>query len=159
MQAFGSRAWTDTALALALARKNESDWAGAALQWLYAQVDCDEDLIHQRLTQYTLYRSARAGIHVRPDALAVAVGDAMAAVRYPHGKRRPPSIRKRALQIRMRSEAFGFMRREAEHLLMTVIRRGMWAYLRACGYGSSRRESFTPTDRQTLEHGPETNPA
>lgn len=144
-------------MALAFARKNENDWSMEALQWLHAQADCDQDLIFQRLTQYTFHRSTRAGIHVQPEMLAAAVRDAMALVRYPRGKNRPPSIRERALQLGMRSGEFGFMRREAEHLLLTVTHRGLLAYRRACGHGSNGRESFTPTNRQTVHHGPETN--
>ncbi|MEZ5544248.1 MAG: hypothetical protein R3F10_03495 [Lysobacteraceae bacterium] len=143
-------------MALSVAREGRGDWSPEAVLWLYAMADCDEDLIRRRLMQYTLYAAARAGIHVQPDALALAVGDAMDAVRYPHGPRKPPSDKERALQIRMRKETFGFMRGAAERLLMTAIQRGIRNYFRALGYAVARWEPVAPTARQTRNHDPET---
>lgn len=152
----------DVAAALAVSREGASDWSPEALLWLHAQDDAHADLIRQRLTQYTLYTAARAAIQVKPEALAAAVCDAMGLVRNPKKRDKPnrdeltpeqvrilakrercPTLAERALQCQMRKADFGFMRATAERLLLTVIRRGVVRYLRACGYALryERREA------------------
>lgn len=154
------QSWTtgnaqDVAIALAISREGPGDWSPEAVLWLYAMADYHADVVCQRLVHAVLYASARAGNLPSPEALAVAVGDAMALVRRP-GRRSCPSIRRRALTLRMRADDFGFMRATAEHLLLSVIRRGVTNYLRACGYTDKGRESLAPKIRQTRKHGPET---
>ena len=146
---------TQVAAALSFASEGGADWSAAALTWLYSQSDADEELIQRRLVQFTLYAAARKGFLPTPEALAAAVGDAMALVRRP-GRRTCPTIRRRALALQMRADDFGFLRSTAEHLLLSVIRRGVTNYLRACGYTDKGRESLAPTNRQTGNHGPET---
>ena len=142
-------------MALAISREGPGDWSPEATLWLYAMADTYADVICQRLVHAVLYASARNGFLPTPEALAAAVGDAMALVRRP-GRRTCPTIRRRALALRMRADDFGFLRSTAEHLLLSVIRRGVTNYLRACGYTDKGRESLAPTNRQTGNHGPET---
>lgn len=154
------QSWTtsnvqDVAMALAIGRERPGDWSPEALLWLYAMADAYADVIHQNLVRAVLYAAARNGILASPDAVAAAVGDAMALVRRP-GRRSCPTLRSRALALRMRAENFGLLRSTAEHLLLSVIRRGVTNYLRACGYTDRGRESLAPTNRHTGNHGPQT---
>jgi hypothetical protein len=143
-------------MALAVARESDGDWSPEAVLWLYALADCDEDLIRRRLTQFTLYAAARAAIRVRPEPLAAAVADAMAKVRTPKKRKCCPKIRERAMQFRMRAADYQAMRSAAERLLLTMIRRGIRNYLRACGYAIPRWESPAPKNPHTENQGPQT---
>lgn len=154
LQSWSTTTVPDVALALAISREGPGDWSPEAVLWLYALADSHQDLVCRHLVNGTLYAAARAGILPAPDALACAVEDAMALVRRP-GRKSCPSIRRRALELRMRADDFGLLRSTAERLLLSVIRRGIVNYLRTFEQGETWPESLAPTNRQSGNHGPE----
>jgi hypothetical protein len=131
LQQWSAKPQFEVALALVLSSEEAGDWRISALTWFYAHDDTHTETIAVRLTLASIAAAANAQIQASPDAIAIAVDDAMTIVRK---DARAPSARERALQLRMKKASFLVMRNQAETSLRRVLSWAIRRYLTACGH-------------------------